>query len=243
MRKLVFQTSGLQLELGCTLFVIWHSFSFFITVRFRFWVIRGSFKDRDRKNWSSDGSFATRLSNVLMSTSFSISTHFLLKTHVVRMTCLGYLVAGVLKVIGKCPTIICGRIGCETQPAFVMKSESIFKGIVSLSALRIFGWRLLSDDSSSRSLSAAPACLARPLKGQNPLFPGRRACEPFSRPLPARQSNHRLSRALVFGAYSRALYRQVQRNRVPSQHTNENQTPSSMQRRPTEHTGGVDSRT
>ena len=103
-----------------------------------------------------------------MSTSFSISTHFLLKTHVVRMTCFGYLVAGVLKVFGKCPTIICGKEGCETQPAFVKKSESIFNGMVSLSALRILGWRPLSEDSSSASLSTAPASLFRPLKDENP---------------------------------------------------------------------------
>ena len=175
------------------LFVIWHRFSFSITVR-----SGGQKKIETERIGDSDGSFATRLSNVLMSTFFSISTHFLLKTHVVRMTCLGYLVDGVLKVFGKCPTIIGGKEGCETQPAFVMKSESIFKGMASLSALRIFGWRPLSEDS-----------LARPLKGENPLFLGRQACVPFSRPSQAWQLNHRLSRVPVLGAYSRASYRRA----------------------------------
>ena len=146
------------------------------------------------------GSFATRLSNVLMSTSFSFSTHFLLKTHVVRMTCFGYLVAGVLKVFGKCPTIICGKEGCETQPAVVMESESIFNGMVS------FGWRPLSGDSASSPLSTAPASLVRLLKDENPQFLGRQACEPFSRPWQAWQWNHRLLQAPVLGAYSRASF-------------------------------------
>ena len=113
------------------------------------------------------------------------------------MTCFGYLVAGVLKVFGKCPTIICGKEGCETQPALVMKSESIFNGMVSLSALRIFGWRPLSENSSSGSLSTAPASLVRPLKDENPLFPGRPACAPFSHPLLAWLSNHGLPRICV----------------------------------------------
>ena len=181
MRKLVFQTSGLQLELGCTLFVVGYSFSFPIAVRFWLWVVSGSLKIVTERTGGS-GSFATRLSNVLMSTSFSTSTHFLLKTHVVRMTCFGYLVAGVLNVFGKCPTIICGKEGCETQPAFVRKSESIFSGMASLSALRILGSRPLSGDSSSASLSTASASLVRPLKDENPQRLGRQAYEPFSRP-------------------------------------------------------------
>ena len=152
------------------------------------------------------GSFATRLSNVLMSTSFSISTHFLLKTHVVRMTCFGYLVAGVLKVLGKCPTIICGKEGCETQPAFVRKSEPIFSGMASLIALRILGSRPLSGDSTSASLSTAPASLVRPLKDENPQRLGRQVYEPSSRPWQVWLESHHQSRALSPGACSRVSY-------------------------------------
>ena len=48
--KLVLQTSGLQLKLGCTFFVVWYGFSFSVTVRFRFWVISGPLEDGDGKN-------------------------------------------------------------------------------------------------------------------------------------------------------------------------------------------------